>query len=240
MSAHERPSSAIRLTSLLDGGEITVLGRMPWSSNFTFLVEVRNGDRTERAVYKPVAGEQPLHDFPPELYKREVAAFELSRALGWPRVPETVVVTDAPNGIGSLQQFRPADFEQHYFTLLEDPETHPQLLEIAVFDVIANNADRKAGHCLYGDDGSIYAIDNGLCFHAEPKLRTVIWEFENEPVPEELLADVERVISAIPTVLVSLLTEVERTALTGRMRAMLKDPDLPPLTSQHQYPWPLI
>ena len=140
---------------------------MPWSSNGTYLVRVCHDGQESRAVYKPVHGERPLWDFPPGLYLREVAAYELSEALGWGLVPETVV-RDGPLGTGSLQRFVPADFQQHYFTLLERPEQHDALKATCTFDLVANNADRKGGHCLLGEDGRLWSVDHGLCFHADP------------------------------------------------------------------------
>ena len=131
-----------------------------------------------------------MWDFPSGLHKREVAAWVLSEALGWGIVPPTVLRDDGPLGEGSLQLFVPADFEQHYFTLHDRVETHPALMTIATLDLIMNNTDRKSGHCLLGLDGRIYAIDNGLCFAAEPKLRTVIWEFGGDRIPSELVDDV--------------------------------------------------
>ena len=156
---------------------------MPWSSNATLLVDV-HGEIDLKAVYKPRRGERPLWDFPAGLDAREAAAYELSAALGWDVVPETVLRTaDLPYGRGSLQRFVPFDPEQHYFTLVEEEARLPVLRTICAFDVVANSADRKGGHCLAGDDGRIYAIDNGLTFHEELKLRTVIWEFGGTSVP---------------------------------------------------------
>ena len=168
--------------NLLAQGEIEVVGRMPWSSNHTFLVTCTADDTQISAVYKPGRGERQLWDFPDEIYRREVAAYELSEMLQWSLVPETIV-RDGPYGPGSLQRFVDADFSQHHFTLVEDERTHAQLRAICAFDVVANNADRKSGHCLLGEDGSIWAIDNGLSFHEDPKLRTVIWEFAGEELP---------------------------------------------------------
>ena len=115
------------------------------------------------AVYKPARGERPLWDFPPGLYRRELAAYLLSEALGWGLVPPTIL-RDGPLGEGSLQLFVPADFEQHYFTLLERPEHHDALQAICLFDLLANNADRKSGHCLLGRGRPLWAIDHGLAF----------------------------------------------------------------------------
>jgi uncharacterized repeat protein (TIGR03843 family) len=162
---------------------------MPWSSNATFLAQITCGPESSLGVYKPGRGERPLWDFPPGVYRREVAAFELSELLGWHIVPATVV-RDGPLGEGSMQRFVEADFEQHYFTLYEDPVHHDALRRICLFDLLANNTDRKSGHCLLGGDGWIWAIDNGLCLHADPKIRTVIWEFGGERIPDALLDDV--------------------------------------------------
>ena len=170
---------------------------MPWSSNHTFLATCALGEEEAAAVYKPGRGERHLWDFPEAIYRREVAAYALSLALGWDLVPATVERHDAPLGPGSLQLFIPADFSQHHFTLVEDEDQHDQLRAICAFDVVANNADRKSGHCILGEDGKVWAIDNGLCFHSEPKLRTVIWEFAGEPLPAALVDDLARV-GAVP------------------------------------------
>ncbi len=170
-------------------GEIEIVGRMPWSSNQTFLVTCTAGDKESGAVYKPERGERHLWDFPEGIYRREIAAYALSSALGWDLVPETIARPDAPFGEGSLQQFVDADFSQHHFTLIEDERHHGRLRAMCAFDVVANNADRKSGHCILDNYGKIWGIDNGLCFHREPKLRTVIWEFAGDDVPAALLDD---------------------------------------------------
>jgi uncharacterized repeat protein (TIGR03843 family) len=228
--------------TLLAAGEIEIRGRLPWSSNGTFLADVRCGaDDATLAVYKPGRGERPLWDFPRGLYRREVAAYVLSSLLGWGLVPETVLRAEGPLGAGSLQRFVPADFEQHHFTLVEHPEHHPTLRRIATFDIIANNTDRKSGHCLLGEDGRIYAIDNGLCFHPEPKLRTVIWEFAGEPVPEADLADVEALLDRLPGGLERLLDDEELDAVRQRAELVLSLGELPePDPYGRAYPWPLV
>ena len=162
MSGRADPTVAL---DLLARGDITVKGRLPRSSNATFLVELALDDATALAVYKPEQGERPLWDFPPGLFRREIAAYLLSEALGWGLVPPTAP-RDGPLGEGSLQLFVPADFRQHYFTLLEAGEHRETLQRICLFDLVANNADRKSGHCLLVPDDRIYAIDNGLTFHA--------------------------------------------------------------------------
>ena len=214
---------------------------MPWSSNGTFLVTVTDGDTTVPAIYKPARGERPLWDFPDGLYRREVAAYELATALGWQIVPPTVEVGEAPLGPGSVQAFVDADFEQHYFTLLEAEEHHRALKRMATFDVLANNADRKSGHCLVDAQGRIWGIDHGLCFHVQPKLRTVIWDFAGEPVEEADLAAVDRLsVEGLPSSLEALLHPEECRALLSRARHLLRDRRLPQPLSDRPYPWPLV
>jgi uncharacterized repeat protein (TIGR03843 family) len=226
---------------LLAHGAVTVKGRMPWSSNATFLVELEYLGATGLAVYKPGRGERPLWDFPPGLFKRELAAWLLSEALGWGLVPPTVEREDGPYGAGALQLFVEADFEQHYFTLVEHPAHHPRLQRICVFDLVANNADRKSGHCLLGPDGLIHAIDNGLCFHAEAKLRTVIWAFGGTDIPAPLLDDVRRLVKAgVPSALAELLAPAELKALLARARRVVEEAVFPSDTGGHRYPWPLV
>jgi uncharacterized repeat protein (TIGR03843 family) len=221
-------------------GDVEVLGRMPWSSNMTYLCDVRCGDDVVRAVYKPCRGERPLWDFPPGLDRREVAAYELSRHLGWELVPVTVR-RDGPLGPGSVQQFMDADFEAHYFTLYEDVATHDALRAICAFDLVGNNTDRKSGHCLLGLDGHVWAIDNGLMFHHEFKLRTVIWEFGGEAVPAGLVDDLERLGSSVlPPELADLLDPVERDALQHRARALAATGSFPIDETGRRYPWPLV
>ena len=225
---------------LLTRGSITVKGRMPWSSNATFLVELILEDASALGVYKPQRGERPLWDFPPELFRREIAAYHLSEALGWGLVPPTVE-RDGPFGEGSLQRFVPTDFEQHYFTLIERAEHHDRLRQICAFDLLANNADRKSGHCLLGQDGVIHAIDNALCFSAEPKLRTVIWDFAGQPVPAAILDDVRRVAEArLPPPLAALLAPAEQEALLARGRGLVAEGRFPRQSGGRHYPWPLV
>jgi uncharacterized repeat protein (TIGR03843 family) len=236
----ERPPAARDLRTLAEG-EVEVVGRLPWSSNRTFLATCALDNDELAAVYKPGRGERRLWDFPANIYRREVAAYELSAALGWRLVPETVERHDAPLGPGSLQRFVPADFSQHHFTLVEDDAHHERLRAICAFDIVANNADRKSGHCLLGDDGEVWAIDNGLCFHVEPKLRTVIWEFAGEPVPVTLLRDLARIAESAPQTLRGLLSAREIDAVRRRARALLDIGCFPiPDPDRYHYPWPLV
>jgi uncharacterized repeat protein (TIGR03843 family) len=214
---------------------------MPWSSNGTYLVTVTDGDEQTVAVYKPRRAERPLWDFPDGLYHREVAAYELAEALGWRLVPETVTRHDGPLQAGSLQRFVDADFEQHYFTLLEDESHHPALKRMATFDIIANNADRKGGHCLLDADGHLWGIDHGLCFHPEPKLRTVIWDFAGEPLDDHDAEDLEQLATrGLPPSITALLHDEECAAVEGRVRRLLQLGRLPEPRHRRHYPWPLV
>ncbi|MBO0747703.1 MAG: SCO1664 family protein [Acidimicrobiaceae bacterium] len=226
---------------MLMRGKIEVQGRMPWSSNGTFLVTVTYAEVEVAAIYKPGRGERPLWDFPDGLYRREVAAFELARQLGWNMVPETVLRHDAPLGEGSLQRFVDADFEQHYFTLLEEERHHPALRRMATFDLVANNADRKGGHCLLDRESEIWGIDHGLCFHTESKIRTVIWDFAGEPIDDNLVRDLERFDRHGPSrELRALLHDDEVEAMVRRVRRLLARPRFPEPRSGRPYPWPLV
>ena len=225
--------------AVLEHGEIEVEGRMPWSSNGTFLVEVRLDDTWTRAIYKPRRGERPLWDFPAGLDRREVAAYELSEFLGWDLVPHTVL-RDGPLGPGSVQRFVDADFEQHYFTLHESGRHLDGLRAMCAFDLLANNTDRKSGHCLVSVGDQLFGIDHGLCFHEEFKLRTVIWEFAGEPIPPALLDDVDRLCRELPPALTALLRPSEQEALSERARDVLDLGRFPSDPSGHRYPWPLV
>jgi uncharacterized repeat protein (TIGR03843 family) len=230
----------IDVLDLLTRGAIAVRGRMPRSTNRTFLVEVTREGATLLAVYKPAAGETPLWDFPPGLFRREVAAYLLSEALAWALVPPTVG-REGPLGEGSVQRFVAAEFEQHYFTLRHDPAHQARLRRICLFDWVANNADRKSGHCLLGPDGVVYAIDNALTFHRDPKLRTVIWEFGGEPIPEAMLADLRRLLAAgLPTPLAALLDPVESEALLRRARTAVHEGCFPIEMGGRRHPWPPV
>jgi len=229
------------VVGILARGEIRPLGLMPNASNYTFLTEVRDADGTVLAVYKPRDGEAPLWDFPEgTLCQREVAAYALARALGWPSIPPTVL-RDGPHGQGSLQLYIQADPTQHYFTLRE---TCPDaFVPVAVFDVLANNADRKGGHCLRAADGTVWVVDHGVCFSPEPKLRTVIWDFAGGAVPDALLADVRRVAGELRSgplrgELLRLLSAPEVDATAGRAERLAAAAHLPHPGSRRSYPWP--
>jgi hypothetical protein len=241
-------SETDRLLLLLGGGELTLAGLIPWSSNYTFLGEVSRGDESAPVVYKPIRGEQPLFDFPRNtLAKREVAAFVVCRALGWDLVPPTVL-RSGPHGRGSVQIFVNVDQDAHFFTFRDDPAFSHVLRALSLFDLIANNADRKGGHCLRAGDGCIIAIDQGLCFHVHDKLRTVIWDFTGEPFPADLAADLARLELDLTDsdgdthrALAGLLDAGEIAALRRRVTAALAAGTFPaPPEDRRPYPWPLV
>lgn len=234
------------IESLLENGEISLTGQFVWGSNYTFLVKVHGEAGRVDAVYKPARGERPLWDFPSgTLAQREVAAFRTSRALGWDLVPPTVLRPDGPAGPGSLQLFVDANPERHYFTF--DDEEKQRLRPAAAFDLLINNADRKGGHVLLAPDGHIWLIDHGVCFHEEEKLRTVIWDFAGEPIPGDILADVERLRADLASGgeldrgLRALLSPEEVRALERRAGGLLASGEFPqPSDDRRPYPWPLV
>jgi uncharacterized repeat protein (TIGR03843 family) len=229
--------------ALLERGDLEVLGLLPRASNFTFLARVSRNEEQTLAVYKPRSGEAPLWDFEEgSLAAREVAAYVVAADLGWPRVPPTVL-RDGPDGPGSVQRFVAFDPSHHYFTLQrERPEAFRR---IALFDVVVNNADRKSGHCLLAEDGQIFVIDHGVCFHEEPKLRTVIWDFAGEPIPD---AECRSLGALEPRLaegrlrdrLLELLTPAEVDATADRVRALLAASAFPEPGPGRPFPWPVV
>lgn len=226
---------------VLRRGEVELLGRLVNSSNETFLVDVTYDDEQCSAVYKPQLGERPLRDFAPGLHRRERAAYLLSEALGWHLVPPTIIRDDGPFGIGSFQLFIDHDPVEHYFTLYsQKPEVHDQLRRIALFDLVANNADRKGGHVLIDGQQKLWGIDHGLCFAAPLKLRTVIWDFAGEQIAEHLLDDIARLVKDIPAILADQLDWRETEALQDRIEELLATRHYPHDPTGTRFPWPLI
>jgi hypothetical protein len=225
-------------------GELEVLGLLPNASNHTFLVRARGDDEATLAVYKPRRGETPLWDFPEgTLCAREVATYVVARTLDWPNVPATVL-RDGPFGVGSVQRYVPSDPDEHYFTLADRfPE---EFRLVAVFDLVINNADRKAGHCLLGEDGRIHVVDHGVCFSDEPKLRTVIWDFIGEPIEAPVREDLARLADDVQEgpvrdELANLLAEAELAALAARARTVSTLDRFPqPGPDRRPFPWPPI
>ena len=243
---------------LLQTGSLDIEGLLPWSSNYTFLVQICDGADPEgrqqvEAVYKPRRGERPLWDFSQgTLCLRERAAFVTSQALGWHLVPPTVL-REGPHGIGSVQLFIAHDPEAHYLTFEGDPAHRRQLQQIVLFDILINNADRKSGHVLLETAGQadgrdrLWTIDHGICFHTDAKLRTVIWEFAGEPIPDDLLDALQQFQDQVSTdqnglrtELASLLTGAEVAALQKRTQRLIQDGKfIQPGPGRH-YPWPPI
>jgi len=231
---------------LLERSKLEVLGRLAYSSNGTFLVRCGNDEPPAGAIYKPAAGERPLWDFPSEtLYRREVAAYELSYWLGWDLVPLTVTRAEGPLGPGSLQAYIDHDPDQHYFTLLA--KHRRRFRRIAFFDILTNNADRKAGHCIADANGRVWVIDHGLTFHAELKLRTVIWDFAGTslPRPERLAAarlarELEDSHSEISQLMAVGLSGEEVQSLRRRAADLAVEGIFPAPDSAWAFPWPLV
>jgi hypothetical protein len=231
---------------LLERGVIEGIELIPWGSNYTFAALLRDeAGECCYGVYKPRRGEVPLRDFPHgTLYKREVAAYVFSRELGWDLVPPTVVRQDGPHGTGSLQLYvQPRTDASAQFDRLR--QSHRcELQRMAVFDLLTNNADRKGGHCLLDVRGHVWGIDHGLTFHHVPKLRTVIWDFCGDPIPENLVGHLgefrytpERV-NDLREKLRPLISEDELEALFMRWDRLLTNPCFPQLDPYRNVPWP--
>ncbi len=236
------------ILQLLWAGEMELQGLMPWSSNYTFLVSLTR--RTDQAillgVYKPCAGERPLWDFPEgTLCHREFVSYLISQVLGWPNIPPTVL-RDGPHGQGAVQLFIEADYEAHYFNMRDVSAFAETFKQIALFDYVVNNADRKGGHCLKDKNGQLWAIDHGLTFHTEFKLRTVIWEFCQEPISASLLEDLNRLQQLIVNsselwqILVQFISRREIRALKKRIDFLLSTGRFPDLHPGRNMPYPPI
>jgi uncharacterized repeat protein (TIGR03843 family) len=230
----------------LQKGTLDLQGQFLSGSNYTFLGELTYNDLNFQVVYKPVRGEQPLWDFPHgSLARREVAAYLISEALGWNFVPPTILRKDGPLGSGSLQQYIDHDPNDHYFNF-EDKDRQ-RLRPVVIFDLLLNNADRKGGHILRDTQDQLWLIDHGLCFHAEDKLRTVVWDFSGEEVPNDILSCVNRMAEQLKegeklyTELLKYLRAGEVTALCARARRIGELGRFPsPPASRRSYPWPPV
>ena len=230
-------------------GDLTVVGRIRSASNATFLCEAQLDGDTVRCVYKPVAGEQPLWDFPDgTLAGRELAAYLVSEALGWDLVPHTII-RKGPAGLGMFQlwveqpdepediglvDLRPTDaVPPGYLSVLtaydysgaEVALVHaddPQLRRMAVFDVIVNNADRKGGHILTGVDGKVYGVDHGISLHVQDKLRTVLWGWAGTPIGDETLSAIDSVRGQLDSALGKQLRKHLTTAEIEALRQRVR------------------
>jgi uncharacterized repeat protein (TIGR03843 family) len=233
-----------KVLNALQNGEITIKGEFVWGSNYTFLAEVTQNGNKIMSVYKPSRGERPLWDFPPSsLARRETAAYVVSEALGWELVPPTVYRKKAPIGPGSLQLYIDHDPDVHYFNLSKDDLQN--LRPVVLFDLLVNNADRKGSHLLFDKNHHLWLIDHGICFHAEDKLRTVIWDFAGESIPENLSDDLSNFRQALKPAtklhkeLHTLLSTQEIKALAARAEHLTSIPRFPkPVLNQRSIPWP--
>lgn len=220
-----------------------IIGRLTDASNATFLCAVDAGGSPEqvRAVYKPTRGERPLDDFPiGTLANREVAAFALSEATGWEIVPPTIM-RDGPLGQGMVQLWVEPDPDADVIEMLTANDE--RLRRICVFDVLANNADRKAGHLLPRADGHIYGVDHGICFAVEPKLRTVLWAWRGQPLSADEVGVVGLVCDALDgglgQRLGALINPAELGATKRRASALLGSGRFPqPDPNRPAIPWP--
>jgi uncharacterized repeat protein (TIGR03843 family) len=232
--------STNKIKNALTHGDYQLKGQFMLGSNYTFLVDVNHEGQIHQAVYKPSKGEQPLWDFPDStLALREVAAYELSEALGFHIVPITIYREDGPHGPGSLQEYIEFDIEHHYFNFA--PEEKQKLRPVVLFDILANNADRKGSHVFFEDEtNKLYAIDHGICFHEEDKLRTVIWDFAGQQIPGELLAPLSQTDSW-PALFENYLNPREISAVIARAEILCTNKVFPrPLQGRRAYPYPPV
>ena len=226
------------ICEIICNGEIVSCELAPVGSNYTFLVQLQLGDDTSLGIYKPRDGESPLRDFPRgTLYKREYAAYLLSQILGWDFIPFTII-RDGPYGIGTVQRFVEHDPKQNYYTLTDDSAA--QLKTIACFDLIANSTDRKPNHLILDVGGKLWSIDHGLTFHADTKIRTVIWDFSGESIPKQLLSDLRNLGVQLQNPqgrvneLLQQLQSEEATALERRIDWILTEGAYPGLPDRHR------
>jgi len=227
---------------LLQSGAMTACELIPWGSNYTFAVRLECDGEATLGVYKPLRGEAPLWDFPRGLYKREYAAYVVAQLLGWDFIPPTVI-RDGEHGLGSVQLFVEHEATDFFHFRAEHC---PELQRMCVFDIVANNADRKAGHCLKGRlDGQIWGIDHGLTFNVQPKLRTVIWDFGGDAIPQPLIDDLMDFrtdparLRELYSRLDGVLEKDELAAFLKRIDFLIENPIFPSPYSRRAVPWPL-
>jgi len=228
---------------ILERGNIESWEVMPWASNYTMCLLISSDEGSCLAVYKPRRGEAPLWDFPSgTLYRREYASYLASQSLGWSFIPPTVI-REGPYGVGSVQLYIETEPRADYFKFRG--EHTAELQRIALFDALANNADRKAGHCLKGLDGRIWGIDQGLTFNSVHKLRTVIWDWAGKPIPKDMLEELrafQRQLSpksALVNALAKLIAEEEIEAARKRLSTLLSTGIFPHPGPYRSVPWPV-
>ena len=226
------------MLSDLHDGELRVVGRLVDASNATLLCDIGSEEEPVQVIYKPIAGERALWDFPDgELAKREVAAFLLSKSLDYNIVPETIF-RDGPFGLGSVQRWIDVDESIDVVELAQSQD--PLIRKMALFDVLINNTDRKFGHILPTHDESVFGCDHGVSFHSEDKLRTVLWQFAGQPLTESELMDMSRVLASLPqSGVAEFLNEADQEALVRRIERVKSEATFPfPSEDWPAVPWP--
>ena len=232
---------ASEVSRLLEDGEISVEGRLVDASNATLFVTVSDGTNEARAIYKPIAGERPLWDFPDgNLASRERAAYLVSEALGIKCIPLTIL-RDGPFGAGAVQEW--IDIDEQVDLELYFRKDEPQLRLVALLDAIINNTDRKIGHLLPRADGKLFVCDHGVTFHEENKLRTVLWQWAGQNLTQEEFERLSRfslyLESDDAVEIQDLITPREYLALQDRTRFLIEKRTFPePNPNWPHIPWP--
>ncbi|GAA2756891.1 SCO1664 family protein [Actinopolymorpha rutila] len=268
-AAPDTPEDSVDVLELLREGRLNVEGRLVQASNATFYCSIELDGVTAAGVYKPVRGERPLWDFPHgSLARREAATYLLSVASGWDLVPPTIL-RDGPFGEGMVQLWIDHDPEDGLIDVVPRRQVPPgwltvldafdadgdevslvhaddeRLRRLAVFDTVVNNADRKGGHILVGEDDRVRGVDHGLCFHEDDKLRTVLWGWAGDPLPDDYLAVLERLDSDLDArvgeALAMLLEPAEIVALRFRLTGLLASRTFrEPGEGWPSVPWPVF
>lgn len=228
------------LEKLMSEGTLTVTGRLVDASNATLFGTIADGEDEVRVIYKPVAGERPLWDFPDgNLAQREYAAFLVSEIGGWNLVPLTIL-RDGPFGIGMVQQW--IDIDESIDLALFYREDHQSLRAMVLFDAVVNNTDRKIGHLIPSPDGKLFGCDHGVTFHEEDKLRTVLWQWASQKLSEQELEQLQKLCQSLISkeeLFTSLISDIEFKALLGRVDRLLHEKTFPePSDEWPAVPWP--
>jgi uncharacterized repeat protein (TIGR03843 family) len=226
------------IASDFQAGEMEVLGRLIDASNATLLCEINGASDQFKVIYKPIAGERPLWDFPDgNLAHREVAAYRVSELLGLHVVPETIL-REGPFGLGSVQRWIDVDEDLDIVAIAQSKSFAME--KIVLLDAIINNTDRKFGHILPISESEVYGCDHGLTFHSDDKLRTVLWQFSGDQIPENFLTSLNSFLDLLPKSQMSdLLTDVEIFALENRVTILIEAGTYPfPSDEWPSVPWP--
>ena len=223
--------------NVIDVGELSVEGRFVDASNATLFAKSVLEEIEVSVIYKPIAGERPLWDFPDgNLAGREVSAYLLSEELGLHLIPYTIL-REGPFGPGMVQEWIEIDEELDIVEIAQS--AHPAIRAMALFDAIINNTDRKYGHILPKSNEEIFGCDHGVTFHEDPKLRTVLWQFTNEKFTQAERKIIENAIEVSKALLSEHLTDREIEALIERSRQLLERGAFPePSQDWPAVPWP--